>query len=144
MHAPVATDKRCVIDRIRFLTGRIRSITLASPVNVSEEDKCQYERNQMQLKKDPKFDEFFNGVPDEVTKGKITARVARLMFGNPGKSEGVGDGVVEMKIDYGPGWRVYYVKVGDQIIILLGGGSKKQQQSDIDAAKERAKQYKKK
>lgn len=97
----------------------------------------------MQLRKDPKFDEFFNGIKDEVTKGKITARITRLMFGNPGNSEGVGEGVVELKIDYGPGWRVYYIKVGDQIVVLLGGGSKKQQQSDIDAAKERAKKYKK-
>jgi putative addiction module killer protein len=98
----------------------------------------------MQLRKDPKFDEFFAEIPDEITKGKITARITRLMLGNPGNSEGVGEGVVELKIDYGPGWRVYYVKVGNEIIVLLGGGSKKQQQSDIDAAKERAKKYKKK
>lgn len=96
----------------------------------------------MQLKKDPKFDEFFDGIKDEVAKGKITARIARLMLGNPGNSDGVGEGVVELKIDYGPGWRIYYIKVGDQIIVLLGGGSKKQQQSDIDAARERAKKYK--
>jgi putative addiction module killer protein len=99
---------------------------------------------QVKLRKDPKFDEFFDGIPDELTKGKITARITRLMLGNPGNTEGVGEGVVELKIDYGPGWRVYYVKVGNEIIVLLGGGSKKQQQSDIDAAKERAKQYKKK
>jgi putative addiction module killer protein len=97
----------------------------------------------MQLRKDPKFDEFFDGIKDEVTKGKITARITRLMLGNPGNSEGVGEGVVELKIDYGPGWRIYYIKVGDQIIVLLGGGSKKQQQFDIDDAKERAKRYKK-
>ena len=99
---------------------------------------------RMLLKKDPKFDEFFDGIKDEVTKGKITARITRLMLGNPGKSEGVGEGVVELKIDYGPGWRIYYIKFGDQIIVLLGGGSKKQQQSDIDDAIDRAKRYKKK
>jgi putative addiction module killer protein len=96
----------------------------------------------MLLKRDEKFDEFFSGIKDEVTKGKITARITRLMLGNPGDAEGVGEGVVELRIDYGPGWRVYYIKVGDQIIVLLGGGSKRHQQHDIDAAKERAKQYK--
>lgn len=98
----------------------------------------------MKLLKDPKYDEFFNAIKDEVTKGKITARIVRLMRGNPGDSEGVGEGVVELRIDYGPGWRVYYIKFGNEIIVLLGGGSKKHQQSDIDAAKERAKIYKKK
>lgn len=97
----------------------------------------------MKLKKDPKFDEFFDGIKDELTKGKINARITRLLFGNPGNSEPVGEGVLELKIDYGPGWRVYYMKVGNQIIVLLGGGSKKRQQDDIDAAKERAKKYKK-
>jgi putative addiction module killer protein len=63
------------------------------------------------------------------------------MNGNPGDSESVGEGVVEMRIDYGPGWRIYYTKVGNQVIVLLGGGSKKQQQADINAAKQRAKLY---
>lgn len=98
----------------------------------------------MQLRKDPKFDEFFDGITDEATKGKINARIARLMLGNAGNSEGVGEGVVELKIDYGPGWRIYYIRIGDEIIVLLGGGSKKHQQNDIDDAKDRAKQYKKK
>lgn len=97
----------------------------------------------MELRKDPKFDEFFNAIKDELTKGKINARITRLMLGNPGNSESVGDGVLELKIDFGPGWRVYYIKVGNQIIVLLGGGTKKNQQADIDAAKERAAKYKK-
>jgi putative addiction module killer protein len=98
----------------------------------------------MQIKQDPKFEEFFAGIKDELTKGKITARLARLSLGNPGEAKGVGEGVIELVIDYGPGWRVYYVKVGLQFIVLLGGGSKKNQQSDIDAAKERAREYRKK
>jgi len=95
----------------------------------------------MQIKRDAEFDKFIDGIKDRVAQGKITARIVRLMHGNPGDSEGVGEGVVEMKIDYGPGWRVYYIKVGDQIIVLLGGGSKKQQQADINAAKQRARTY---
>lgn len=98
----------------------------------------------MELLKDPSYDEFHNGIKDQLTKDKITARVTRLSMGNSGNSEPVGDGVMELKIDFGPGWRVYYIKSGNQIIILLGGGTKKDQQSDIDAAKERAKKYRKK
>lgn len=98
----------------------------------------------MQLLKDPKFDEFFDGIKDALTRDKINARIARLSMGNFGNSEPVGEGVAELKIDFGPGWRVYYIKFGDQIIVLLGGGSKKNQQADIDTAKERAKKYKKK
>jgi putative addiction module killer protein len=98
----------------------------------------------LQLLKDPKFDEFFDGINDQLTKDKINARIARLLMGNFGNSEPVGEGVAELKIDFGPGWRVYYIKFGDQIIVILGGGSKKHQQNDIDAAKERAKKYKKK
>lgn len=93
--------------------------------------------------KDPKFDQFFDGLADEKTKAKITASILRLRFGNPGKSEPVGQGVQELKIDYGPGWRVYYLTVGRQIVVLLGGGTKNGQQRDIDAAKERATAYKK-
>jgi len=98
----------------------------------------------MKLRKDPKYDEFIDGITDEATKGRINARIMRLMCGNPGDAASVGEGVVELRIDYGPGWRVYYIQAGEQIIVLLGGGSKKHQQSDIDAAKERARKYKKK
>jgi putative addiction module killer protein len=96
-----------------------------------------------EIVKDPKFDEFFNGLTDEKTKAKITASIFRLGLGNPGKSEPVGQGVHELKIDYGPGWRIYYLKIGKQIVVLLGGGTKNGQQKDIDAAKERARTYRK-
>jgi len=88
------------------------------------------------------FDKFIAGIKDQTTQGRIAARLARLMNGNPGDSESVGDGVIEIRIDFGPGWRIYYTKVGNQIVVLLGGGTKKQQQADIDAAKQRAKLYK--
>lgn len=97
----------------------------------------------MAIVKHSKFVEFFDGIKDEHTRGKITARIERLRYGNPGNSEPVGEGVQELKIDYGPGWRVYYIKVGGEIILLLGGGSKNRQQRDIDAAKERAAEFRK-
>lgn len=93
---------------------------------------------------DPKYDEFFDGIKDQLTKDKITAKIARLLMGINSNSKPVGEGVFELTIDFGPGWRVYYIKSGNQIIVLLGGGTKNGQQNDIDAAKERAKQYKKK
>lgn len=96
------------------------------------------------VKKDHKFIEFFDGIKDEKTKSVIAARITRLSLGASGNSEPVGEGVQELKIDYGPGWRVYYIKVADTVIVLLGGGSKNGQQTDIDAAKDRARALKKK
>ena len=60
--------------------------------------------------------------------------VARWTSGNPGDVKSVGAGVSELRIDYGPGYRVYYTKLGRQIVILLGGGTKKTQDTDIKAA----------
>jgi putative addiction module killer protein len=63
------------------------------------------------------------------------ARIGRLEDGNPGNSRSVGAGVVEMKIDFGPGYRVYYVQSGDVVIVLLCGGDKSSQDKDIQRAK---------
>jgi putative addiction module killer protein len=98
----------------------------------------------MQQIQDPEYDAFYDGIKDQLTKDKVTAYVSRLSMGITKNSKPVGDGVNELVIDFGPGWRVYYAKSGDKIIILLGGGSKNGQQSDIDAAKECLKKYKKK
>ena len=98
----------------------------------------------MELIKDPEYDKFYNGITDQLTKDKVTAYVARVQMGITKNSKGIGDGVIELTIDFGPGWRVYYAKEGNKIIVLLGGGSKNGQQADIDAAKERVKKYKKK
>jgi putative addiction module killer protein len=68
------------------------------------------------------------------------ARIDRLEEGNPGKSRSVGAGVVEMKIDFGPGYRVYYVQRGEMVVILLCGGDKGTQDDDIQRAKELASQ----
>ncbi len=68
-------------------------------------------------------------------------RILRLQCGNPGRQRVLTDGVVEMKIDFGPGYRVYYVKRGDDLIILLVGGDKSTQQRDIATAIRLAKEY---
>lgn len=71
---------------------------------------------------------------DTKAKARITTRIDRAKNGNFGDNEPVGHGVRELKIDYGPGYRVYYVVEGKKVILLLGGGIKKGQQKDIDEA----------
>lgn len=78
-----------------------------------------------------------------VMAARITKYVKRMENGNFGNSKPVGSGVSELKIDLGPGFRVYYGRDGDTLIILLGGGSKKRQSRDIADAIERWKIYKK-
>jgi len=65
---------------------------------------------------------------------RIQVRIDRLQLGNPGDVRPVGEGVSEMRIDYGPGYRVYFAKRGRSITILLAGGDKRTQQGDINAA----------
>jgi putative addiction module killer protein len=72
---------------------------------------------------------------DDRAKAKIALRVDRLALGNPGDVKPAGGGLSEMRIDYGPGYRVYYGKHGDSIILLLCGGTKNGQSRDIKRAK---------
>jgi putative addiction module killer protein len=65
---------------------------------------------------------------------RIVARIRRMEKGNPGDSKRVGGSVLEMRVDYGPGYRIYYVHRGTQIVILLCGGDKRKQQQDIKRA----------
>ena len=72
---------------------------------------------------------------DDRAKAKIALRVDRLALGNPGDVKPVGGGLSEMRIDYGPGYRVYYGKYGGSLILLLCGGTKDGQSRDIKKAK---------
>jgi putative addiction module killer protein len=78
---------------------------------------------------------------DKQGRAKILARIDRLENGNPGKTRNVGAGVVEMKIDFGPGYRVYFAKRGQLLILLLCGGNKSTQTQDIQRAKTLAAQW---
>lgn len=75
---------------------------------------------------------------DSVARAAITGRIVRLANGNPGDVKPVGDGVSEMRIHYGPGYRVYFQKRGSTIILLLCGGDKGSQTRDIERAKQLA------
>ncbi len=73
---------------------------------------------------------------DPTTAAKVTIALARMEQGNLSNAKGVGSGVFEYKIDFGPGYRICFGKDGDRLVILLGGGIKKRQQQDIAAAHE--------
>lgn len=89
------------------------------------------------------YDKWFNKLKDIRAKSRILDRINRLKMGNSGDVEPVGEGVSEMRIHYGQGYRVYYKDTGKEIIILLCGGStKKTQQADITEAKKIAREYK--
>lgn len=96
------------------------------------------------LKQHQAFKAFIGGVKDQSVRGAILARLSRLECGNPGDHASVGDGVFELRIHLGAGWRIYYGQVGQQIILLVGGGTKNGQQRDIDVAKQRLNEYRSK
>ncbi|MDR2964774.1 MAG: type II toxin-antitoxin system RelE/ParE family toxin [Treponema sp.] len=87
------------------------------------------------------YTKWFRKLKDSRAKAKIYARIERLAEGNPGDVEPIGEGCSEMRIHYGPGYRVYYKDTGREIIILLCGGDKSTQQQDIEKAKYIAKNY---
>ena len=78
---------------------------------------------------------------DGVAAAKVTAALARLEVGNTGHLKSVGSGIFELKIDFGPGYRVYFGFDGREAVVLLGGGSKHRQQADILRATDRWKYY---
>lgn len=94
----------------------------------------------MQIHRTDEFAKWLSGLRDRQGRAKILARIDRLEEGNPGKTRSVGAGVVEMKIDFGPGYRVYFVQRGDVLIVLLCGGDKSTQDNDIRRAKALANQ----
>ena len=80
------------------------------------------------------FAKWIDGLQDIRARARILARIERLAVGNPGDVKSVGEGVSEMRIDYGPGYRVYFKKIGRQVIILLAGGDKSTQSKGIKTA----------
>lgn len=80
------------------------------------------------------YRDWINSLRDRGGRARIQVRVDRLVHGNPGQHRRLTDGVCELKIDFGPGYRVYYTERQDEIIILLAGGDKSSQQKDIRTA----------
>ena len=80
------------------------------------------------------FIDWFARLRDRGARARITVRIRRLSLGNPGDVRPVGGGVSEMRVDYGPGYRVYFVRRGDTVVVLLCGGDKRTQDRDIARA----------
>lgn len=88
------------------------------------------------------FGLWFEGL-DPMAAVKITTAITRMSLGNFSNAKGVGEGVLEYRIDYGPGYRIYFGKDGDRLVILVAGGTKKRQQADIKTAQARWAEYRK-
>jgi putative addiction module killer protein len=86
------------------------------------------------------FDAWFDALRDRQAQARITVRIRRLQGGNPGQHRVLKSGVVEMKIDFGPGYRVYFTQRGAELVLLLAGGDKSTQQHDVQLALRLAKE----
>ena len=86
------------------------------------------------------FTKWFDGLPDQNARMRIVTRIRRMEVGNPGDVKLVGEGVSEVRVDYGPGYRLYFIQQGQELIILLCGGDKSSQSRDIASAKQMAKE----
>ena len=84
------------------------------------------------------YERWFRRLRDRRAKARINARIRRLSLGNPGDVRPVGEGVLELRIDYGPGYRVYFVRRDQSLVLLLAGGVKSTQNPDIARAHELA------
>jgi len=88
----------------------------------------------IEIRKTDTFAQWIDGLQDIRARARILVRIERLSAGNPGDVKPVGEGASEMRIDYGPGYRVYFKKIGQRVVILLAGGDKNTQSKDIKTA----------
>jgi putative addiction module killer protein len=92
----------------------------------------------LEVRQTETFMAWFRGVGDRQAKARIMVRIDHLSLGNPGDVRPVGEGVSELRIDYGPGYRVYFLQQGTKVVALLAGGDKRTQSQDIGIALEMA------
>ncbi len=92
----------------------------------------------MEIRQTPVYADWFSKLRDRQARARIDVRIRRLSLGNPGDVKPVGGGVSELRINYGPGYRVYFVQRGATVVILLAGGDKRTQSQDIQVALELA------
>ena len=88
----------------------------------------------IEIRKTDVFARWLDGLRDVQARARIQVRIERLALGNAGDCKAVGKGVAELRIDYGPGYRVYFSKRGSELVILLAGGDKRTQATDIRTA----------
>ncbi len=97
----------------------------------------------IEVVKSETFHQWFGKLRDRRAAMRITARIDRLAFGNPGDVEPIGNGLSELRIDHGPGYRVYYLEQGMMLILILCAGTKQTQRKDIAKAKRLAEEWNK-
>lgn len=95
----------------------------------------------MRVEKTDYYRDWLDALRDRAGRARILVRVERLIEGNPGQHRDLTDGVSELKIDFGPGYRVYYLQQGTRLLLLLAGGDKSSQQKDIAKAIQLAKTF---
>lgn len=96
----------------------------------------------IQIQQTEAYAKWFLGLRDRVARARIDVRIRRLSLGNAGDAKPVGDGVSELRVDHGPGYRIYFTQRGEVVIVLLAGGDKSTQDKDIRNAKALAKDLK--
>ena len=87
-----------------------------------------------EIRKTAVFAQWLDGLRDLQARARVQARIARLEAGNVGDAKPVGEGVSELRINYGPGYRVYFTRHGRELVVLLAGGDKRTQSADIKTA----------
>jgi putative addiction module killer protein len=93
------------------------------------------------IRETAEFTDWLSALVDDRARARIVRRIDRLIAGNPGDVKPVGEGVSELRIDYGPGYRVYFARRGELLILLLCGGDKRTQDKDIKKAKSLAQRW---
>jgi putative addiction module killer protein len=96
----------------------------------------------IEIRETSTFKKWFATLKDQNAKARIDVRIRRISLGNFGDVEPVGNGVSEIRVDYGPGYRVYFIKMGNIVVILLCGGDKSTQAKDIQKAHDLARSLK--
>lgn len=94
-----------------------------------------YSRAVIEVRQTDVYAQWFRRLQDRRARARINARIRRLSLGNVGDVRPVGEGVSELRIDYGPGYRVYFVQQGQSLVLLLAGGDKSTQERDITRAR---------
>lgn len=94
----------------------------------------RYKKTVVEIRQSEAYFQWFNRLRDRQARARINARIRRLSLGNFGDVRPIREGVSELRIDFGPGYRVYFVQCGQTLVILLAGGNKRTQDRDIEKA----------
>ena len=94
----------------------------------------RYNSSVIEIRQTETYFQWFDSLRDRQARARINARIRRLSLGNVGDVKPIGEGVSELRIDFGPGYRVYFVQRGQTLVVLLAGGDKRTQDRDIKKA----------